>query len=410
MIESLAKNRKYLVGVSGGCDSMALLDMLYNACIQVVAVHVNYFLRFDSILDELTVSSYCKERNIPFEILRVDASDYEKGNFQAQARRLRYAFYYQIGQKYQIDTIVLGHHLDDQLETIYMQKQRGFMGFLGLNDHSFVQGMEVLRPLLERNKAELRDYCHDNDVYYRDDYTNFQSDFTRDFVRNEVFNGLSCHQKEELLLYRSYYNRQKMNIINGITPLLESYRDSRHLDVRVINADNYMELLYEVLSFHLDKELITSNLINEIYKQLQSEKPNVTIKLPVNYEFIKEYHNVFVTIDKKTDDYEYVLNCPELQVSEHFVLASQGPINNGVMLEPSDYPLTIRNYKAGDKIVTSGGTKKVSRLFIDNKIPASRRKTYPVVVNAAQEIVLIPGIAKNIKYLTTKANLFVLLL
>ena len=160
MIESVVKNRKYLVGVSGGCDSMALLDLLYNARVQVVAVHVNYFLRFDSILDELTVTSYCRQRNIPCEILRVDANDYQKGNFQAQARKLRYAFYHQIGQQYRIDTIILGHHRDDQIETIYMQKQRGFMGFLGLSEHSYVQGMEILRPLLETPKNKLREYCH----------------------------------------------------------------------------------------------------------------------------------------------------------------------------------------------------------------------------------------------------------
>lgn len=410
MIESVVKNRKYLVGVSGGCDSMALLDLLYNARVQVVAVHVNYFLRFDSILDELTVTSYCRQRNIPCEILRVDANDYQKGNFQAQARKLRYAFYHQIGQQYRIDTIILGHHRDDQIETIYMQKQRGFMGFLGLSEHSYVQGMEILRPLLETPKNKLREYCHGNDVYYRDDYTNFQTEFTRDFVRNEIISGFDDRQKDELLLYRSYYNRQKMNIINQITPILTMYRKNGHIGVADINQGNYLELLYEIMALHLERELITSNLVDEIYKQIQSDKPNITINLPVNYKFIKEYHNVYVAIGEKPEGYHFVLNAPKPLATDFFLVANQGPLNNGVSLGEDDYPLTIRNYQPGDRIVTSGGTKKVSRLFIDNKVPATKRKIYPVVVNASQEIVLIPGIAKNIKYLTTKANLFVLLL
>lgn len=410
MIENVDDNRKYLVGVSGGCDSMALLDLLYNARIQVVAVHVNYFLRFDSILDELTVCSYCKKRGIPCEVLRVDASDYKKGNFQAQARKLRYGFYYQIGQQYKIDTIILGHHLDDQLETIYMQQQRGFLGFLGLNEHSFVQGLNVLRPLLKVEKKSLRHYCHTNDVYYRDDYTNFQKEFTRDFVRNEVMVGFDERQKKELLLYRDYYNLQKVNIINQISPILVKYRQDGIIDVNKINKDNYLELIYEILAFHLDKELITSSLIDEIYKQIQSEKPNLRIKLPVNYEFIKEYHNVYVTNDQKTADYQYVLNADDLITTDYFMISKRGPINNGVFLNNDDFPLIVRNFRAGDKIITSGGTKKVSRLFIDNKISANKRKTYPIVINSSNEIVLIPGIAKNIKYLTTKANLFVLLL
>ena len=408
MIESIDVNRKYLVGVSGGCDSMALLDMLYNARIQVVAVHVNYFLRFDSILDELTVSSYCQARNIACEVMRVDAAQYQKGNFQTQARNLRYSFYRQIGQKYSVDTIILGHHLDDQIETIYMQKKRGFMGFLGLNERSRVQEMDVLRPLLGNKKSELRQYCHDNDIFYRDDYTNFQSDFTRDYVRNEVIPGLNEFQKKELLLCREYYNRQKENMINQITPALVKYRDCGYVEVGDITSENYLELLYEILAFHLSREDITSKLVDEIYRQIQSDKPNIAIKLPVNYEFIKEYHNVFVTTRQKSEDYQYVLRQPKPQETDYFLITDTGPINNGVWLDETDYPVTIRNFKAGDKIVTSGGTKKVSRLFIDNKVPQSIRKTYPVVLNSSQEIVLIPGIAKNIKYLTTKANLFVL--
>ncbi len=410
MFEQLRKDKQYLIGVSGGCDSMALLDMLHKAGYQVVAIHVNYFLRFDSSLDEMTVRSYCLSNEIPFRVRHVHQEDYQKGNFQTIARKIRYRFYAKIGAEFGCDTVVLGHHLDDQYETIYMQKMRGFTGFMGISGHSEVEGLSVIRPLLETPKSSLRSYCHDNGVYYRDDYTNFEVEFTRDRIRNIVMPDLSASQKKELLLYRGYHNLQKSNLIKQVKPAVEKYRKQGSLDIGSFSDDNYQELLYAILALYLDKELINYNLIDEIYKQLESPKPNLKISLPVNYEFIKEYHNVYVTSVIDMDQYEEIVTAIEPLQSSYFKLELAGPLNNGVFVKADDLPLTIRSPKAGDKIVTSGGTKKVSRIFIDNKIPLKQRKIYPVVLNARNELILVPGLAKNIGYMTTKANIFVLLL
>ncbi len=106
-------------------------------------------------------------------------------------------------------------------------------------------------------------------------------------------------------------------------------------------------------------------------------------------------------------DYAYCFNhytdfkCP------YFCLKTEGHVNEGLYLNEDDYPIVIRNFKNGDSIKTKGGTKKVSRLFIDNKIPLGLRKRWPVVLNKREEIILIPHLAKNIDYLTTNCNLFV---
>ena len=72
-----------------------------------------------------------------------------------------------------------------------------------------------------------------------------------------------------------------------------------------------------------------------------------------------------------------------------------------------DFPIMIMSYKPGDVIVTSGGTKKISRLYIDNKVPKSQRENWPIVVNSNNEIILVPHLAKNIRYLYSKPNLYV---
>ena len=92
----------------------------------------------------------------------------------------------------------------------------------------------------------------------------------------------------------------------------------------------------------------------------------------------------------------------------YFSLKKEGHINEGIYLSEDDYPITIRTMKEGDSILTTSGTKKISRLFINAKIPALKRKTWPIVLNNKETIVLVPNIAKNIDYLTTKPNLFVI--
>lgn len=92
----------------------------------------------------------------------------------------------------------------------------------------------------------------------------------------------------------------------------------------------------------------------------------------------------------------------------HYFLTDQGHLHDGVFLSKEDFPIVIRCFKNGDTIKTSGGTKKVSRLFIDRKIPRDERKIWPIVENCHGEIILIPHIAKNIKYLYTKPNVFVI--
>ena len=92
-------NQLYIVGVSGGCDSMALLDAMYNKGIKVVVCHVNYHLRDDSDLDQETVSNYCSKYQIPLYVREINKEEYGKDNFQSQARKLRYEFYYQIACK-----------------------------------------------------------------------------------------------------------------------------------------------------------------------------------------------------------------------------------------------------------------------------------------------------------------------
>ena len=110
--------------------------------------------------------------------------------------------------------------------------------------------------------------------------------------------------------------------------------------------------------------LITENLVQEIIKQIHSQKPNIEISLPVNFVFIKKYNNIAVR-KKEIDDTYYVKYESFYKDQQlHYFLTDQGHLHDGVFLSKEDFPIVIRCFKNGDTIKTSGGTKKVSRLFI----------------------------------------------
>ena len=118
-----------VVGVSGGIDSMVLLNVLYNLGYKLVIAHVNHNVRVESKDELIFVSNYAKERNIPFESTILEKIN--GVNFQDEARRLRYEFFFDVARKYNATKIATAHHLDDLVESVFINLSRG-TGWRGL--------------------------------------------------------------------------------------------------------------------------------------------------------------------------------------------------------------------------------------------------------------------------------------
>ena len=405
----LNKNAYYVIGVSGGCDSMALLNALYEKGYHLFVAHVNYNYRHDSYMDYEIVSGYCYERGIPFFYKEFHAEDYSEGNFQDRARTLRYTFYKEIYDLYRCSGLILGHHLDDHLESIYMQlSKHNTVHYLGMREVNVVSDMNVYRPLMNCYKKDILKYCQKNNIPYHDDYTNFETDFERDRVRNTVLNHYTKRQKEELLTKAISHNERIKEQEERVRPFYEQYGQDGQICYYTIPKELRDIFLYLILKDVMPPKLISSSLIEEIKHQIYSVKPNIQMNLPVNYLFIKEYDNIYIIEENQTKDYSFQFDKFTHFGCEYFHLLDKGHMNEGVYLSEDDYPITIRNMRAGDSIMTSSGTKKLSRLFINAKIPALKRKVWPIVVNKDDTIVLVPHIAKNIDYLTTNPNVFVI--
>lgn len=405
----LDKNAYYVIGVSGGCDSMFLLDTLIKKGYHLLVAHVNYNLRYDSYVDYELVSEYCADYGIPFYYKEFHNQDYVEGNFQDRARTLRYEFYKDIYKLYKCKGLILGHHLDDNLETIYMQlKRHNTIHYLGIKEKNEVQDMQVLRPLMQCYKKDIVNFCQAHRIPYHDDYTNFETDFERDKVRNTVMTNYTVKEKQKLLKRAQQHNLRIKELEFKVEPYYQQYIADGQIYYYYIPKELREMFLYLILKDVMHPQLISYSLIKEIQHQINSVKPNIQMNLPVNYLFIKEYDNIYIINKDKTKGYYYEFKEFVPFGCEHFHLLENGHMNEGVYLSKNDYPITIRTMQEGDSIMTSSGTKKLSRLFINAKIPALKRKTWPVVLNKDKTIILVPHIAKNIDYLTTKPNVFVI--
>jgi len=121
----LDRNKLYIIAVSGGPDSMFLLEKMRCERYNLVVAHVNYKKRDNSDYDEKLVRNYCQKYSLPYEVYQFKGSEYHSiSNFQDRARQIRYDFFEKLADKYQTKYIAVAHHLDDHLETYLLQRER----------------------------------------------------------------------------------------------------------------------------------------------------------------------------------------------------------------------------------------------------------------------------------------------
>jgi len=182
-----SEGKPFLVAVSGGPDSMALLHCCVSMGYACVVAHVNYGLRGrESDADELLVKQFCDDHGLVFEVLRVRDEDWKNhlGSTQEAARSIRYTWFKALKEKYAANYVLTGHHANDQTETMLFQFVRGGSGrsVYGMPEHS----NGVLRPMLSITKSVVKDYLQTNDIPWRNDSTNDSTDYKRNQVRHEI--------------------------------------------------------------------------------------------------------------------------------------------------------------------------------------------------------------------------------
>ena len=185
-------NDKIVVAVSGGPDSMCLLDILQKnrekLNIQLFVAHINHGIRKNSTIDEEYVENYCKNHNIDFFVLHADVikrATEEKRGIEETGRTVRYEFFDEVLSKTNSNKIAIAHNSNDNAETIIMNMLRG-SGTAGLKGIEVKKDNKYIRPLIKCEREEIELYCKENVLNPRHDESNDENVYTRNKIRNIV--------------------------------------------------------------------------------------------------------------------------------------------------------------------------------------------------------------------------------
>lgn len=193
---------RILIACSGGVDSMVLLKIFHlwslRRGLQIFAIHCDHQLRGEeSTKDSEMVEEWCQKENIPLVIEKLSVFEVQNksgGNLEEIARNLRYEAIYQTAEKIRVNQIALAHHAGDQAETVLLHLLRGSGTFRGMEE----QRGQLIRPLLSFPKDEIIEFAREKNIPYREDSSNVNTDFRRNWVRLELLPLLKREVQPEI--------------------------------------------------------------------------------------------------------------------------------------------------------------------------------------------------------------------
>ena len=415
-LNSLLKdNDKVVVGLSGGPDSMCLLDILLslNKKIEIICAHINHNIRKESAEEEKFVKDYCSKRKVIHETTTFDKKSPNKDYTEQELREKRYIFFEKIIKKHHAKYLFTAHHGDDLIETILMRISRGsnLKGYTGFQIETPKDGYSIIKPLIFVSKDEINKYNEENNIPSVKDHTNDEDNYTRNRYRHNILPFLKNENKNihlkylkfsrELSKYYNYVSKEVEKEINkrynkGVLDISEFTRLDELIQTKIIEYildDNYIDNLYLVSDKHV---LIILDVIN-------NPRPNIELNLPDELRITKSYNKLKVTRNKKDKkSYNIILNDKVELPNGHsveFLEDTNETSNNYLKLNSKDIklPLYVRTRKDGDKmtIKNMSSPKKLKDIFIDLKLSKEERDSQPIVVDAAGEILWIPGLKKS---------------
>ncbi|AGL90195.1 Cell cycle protein [Candidatus Phytoplasma australiense] len=404
--------KTYIIAVSGGVDSMVLLDFLWSQKYKLKVVHFNHLKRLNAIKDKNLIQSYCDQRKIPFYYFELQLNPQ---NFQTEARLLRQEKLKQIAKKYQTPYVITAHHLDDLAETILQKISRGstLLGYSGMQPKLFFEEFIFLKPFLYLAKAEIIAYAQKNKIAYLSDYTNQLDIYQRNQIRNHVIpylkektNFLQNIKKFSCLLSETqdFIRKQTLFFIQHNKAPKESFFSfQKDTNFFLIKSFLFLDKVIQkdIIIYLLEQKRIDKNwlVVESIIKGLAFAKnPNLSWKLNSNYDLIKSY-NYFgiIALDGFLKFKKKFFKKPLLYASTCKVcLASlQQVITLNCDLVNIAFPLKLRQRKPGDYLKFSFGKQKLKNFLINKKVPLFERDNLWLIVDSKDNVLWIPHLYIN---------------
>ncbi|HCT84955.1 MAG TPA: tRNA lysidine(34) synthetase TilS [Candidatus Margulisbacteria bacterium] len=433
------KDKKLLIAVSGGADSVCLLDIFVQVREQyhldLFVAHFNHMLRGeDSDRDAVFVKELCEKYNIPVFIATFDVAAFAKENkysLEEAARIKRYNFFSEVAEYTSVRTIVSGHHADDQVETVLQR-------FLGGASVDALAGMDLLRPLfcnpellvfrpfLSSWRWEIMDYLAKNNLQFRFDESNLNYKYSRNKIRNELIP----------MLTKNYNPAIKDSITNILTMIKEDAdffrKEIDRYQPEIKTGPDYLAIDVTTLSSHpalrkrlllklfressLPPETLSFQTLCKLDELLSKNKASFLINLKNDF-LLKKSQNWLSVEPVNADDHFFsvpapglgIVTLPEINKQISLQLVSQDDYkpagNNPVFLDADKvvFPLTIRSRKSGDTFYPLGSqtSKKIKNYFIDKKVDRFARWQVPLFIDNRGNILFVGNYHIDDRYKVT---------
>jgi len=385
-------DKPILVAVSGGMDSMVLATLLHENGHQIGVAHCNYQLRgLESDADKELVRNWCKKHEIPFHLKNVETqklANETNRSIQMVARDERYAFFDALRKEYGYAFTAFAHHANDRVESLLINVLRG-TGFRGL------QGMPskregIIRPLIGFTKKELRDYTEESSVPFRNDASNLETYYQRNWVRLRLIPMLKhvdANAFDQLLKLCERAEAENPNYENWIAENLEAWKVGKNtLSVREIQQSKApFTILKEFLrtkGFSSDQVFEVLAILDSVSgSQVCSDTHRVTkdrdcliisgiesleIKPKLSYELIPR--SELKTL--KTANNTVLIDANTVGTHRNTSVTNTSITNTSISTESQNPDFQLRKWQKGDRFKPLGikGWKKLSDFFIDEKL------------------------------------------
>ncbi len=437
------RNERLLLGVSGGPDSLTMLD-LFNRIkeefnLKLFVFHLNHMFRdeaeddaryVEDICSTLGIRSFIETYNVPVLISESGLSPEEA------AREIRLKKLQERASSLDLNKVVLAHNKNDLVETILLNMIRGtgLKGLAGITPRTNFENVEIIHPLLSLNRYEIESYCEERGLEPRIDHTNQETIYTRNKIRHKIIPYIEEEINpgfKDVMVRMAEVIREEENFLDKIAEeelenlVLTAGQDNITLALtkleglpRVIRTRVLQKVIYDLKEKSYDLYYKHFQILEDLIKNSTTGKK---LDLPGGITVIRVYDKLLIKrggYSTEIKDYSLYLDVPgqiELPVGEQVLETEVVPKNKGWSNRAGEQdicfcdfdlvklPLVVRNRRPGDRFNPLGmsGSKKIKDFFIDEKLPRISREQIPLVISECGRIIWVAGLRMDDRFKVT---------
>ncbi|MGC1336727.1 MAG: tRNA lysidine(34) synthetase TilS [Candidatus Binataceae bacterium] len=433
----VSRDSLILVALSGGADSVAMLHALLDLRglfgYRLAAAHLNHRIRgAEADRDEAFVRELCSRLAIDLVVERAEGLDAAMPNLEEAARDARHDFLRRTAERLGAKHVALGHHRDDQAETVLLRMLRG-AGIAGLGAMDEAGPNRIVRPMLSLSRQDIRAYLHAIGALFVEDSSNESATLMRNRIRHELIPTLESYApgvgarlaelSGEMRTLDAYVTREAARALGAMRT------SGGELDLSsfaALDAALRAPVLRRFIAERIGSlRRIGRTHLDAMAALIMEGPPNGEISLPGRWRAVREYSRLRLTQKAARIAREFsvplalegttvvaesgysfdaaIVGAAEAKSAKHMFSDKATALFD--LREIATTGLSVRNFMLGDRVRPAGmnGTRKVKDVLIDSKVARERRARVPIVV-AADEIVWIPGVVRSGRGLLTRAS------